>query len=313
MNSTPLVSIIVPTYNRKKMAANLIRSILQSSYKKIELIIIDDASNDGTKDYLENKFKKNKIIKIYRNKKNLFAAGSKNVGEEKAKGKYIAFIDDDNIVDKYMIENLVKVMEEHDELGEVGPINYVLGRKNKVLLSKSSRNMWTTKTYHKRDLRNLKGPYWETDDIPNAFLVRADVLRKYKIRFRKFFGIMYEESDLAYRIKRVGLKIAFVRNAKIYHSVEEEDKDFINHYMTDSRRSFVFARNRIVFHEIYSTNIQNIFIKFFWAWFFMFIYVYKFIAYRGKDKFALSSRVSAAIDFIRGTINGLTISSSRLS
>ena len=305
---TPFISIVIPTYNRKKMTERLITSILKGTYKNIEIIVIDDASTDNTSEYLGSVFKNNKKINLLKNKKNLFAAGSKNEGQKHAKGKYIAFIDDDNVIDSKMIEELVKELEADARVGEVGPINYSYSYKNKVIFSRSTRNMWTTKTQHLRSLalfRSLKS--WETDDIPNAFMARASVLNDNKIAFNPKFGIMYEESDFAYRIREAGYKIIMVKKANIYHDIEDKEtkKNYLYHFLEDSRRPFVFARNRIIFHYKYSTILQKIGILILWCWIFAFYYSYKFIYYKGPGGFDMSQRVKAATSYLKGNLNGI--------
>lgn len=313
MHNNPLVSVVIPTYNRKKLVERLIKSILKSTYKNIEIIVVDDASQDLTSEYLESNFKKNKKIKILRNKKNLFAAGTKNVGQSKAKGKFIAFIDDDNVVDKKMIEELVEVLVENSEVGEVGPVNYNFNLKSKVIFTRSTRNMWTTKTLHLRTLAPFKSvKKWETDDIPNAFMIKKNVVDDNKIAFNPRFGIMYEESDYAYRIKRAGYKVAMVKNAKIYHDIEDllskkTSKDYLYHFMNDKRRPFVFARNRIIFHSLYSSRLQILGIFLFWIWFFSAYYSSKLLFYNGYGNFSFQTRVLAGLNYLKGTFNGLRV------
>jgi len=311
--SLPLVSIIIPTHNRKKMLARLLSSVFASTYKNIEVIVVDDASSDGTIEYINKLFRGNNKLQIIRNKVNLFAAGSKNVGQRKAKGDFLAFIDDDNILDRKMIEVLVTILIKNSQIGEVGPVNYNYNQKNSILFSKATRNMWTTKTHHLRTLAPFKRKqYWETDDIPNAFMIRAAVVKKNNISFKPKFGIMYEESDYAYRIKKAGYEIVVAREAKIYPDIEEsssknKNRDFLYHFMEDKRRPFVFARNRIVFHLLYSTKIQNLSILCFWIWFFAAYYIYKFVFYQGYGEFSFKDRLAAALGYLAGTIDGLFI------
>ncbi len=310
MQAEPLVSVIIPTYNRKKLAERLINSILRSTYKNVEIIAVDDASPDGTSEYMKSKFSYNKKVKIFRNKQNMFAAGTKNVGQEKAKGNFILFADDDNVLDSYMIENLVRVFLENPNIGEAGPVYYNFNDKKSVLMSRSTRNMFTTKTYHLRSLAQFKNmKIWPTDDVPNSFMVRGDVVKKNNIRFRPKFGIMYEESDYAYRIKKAGYKIVMVRDAKVYHDIEDsrgsQKKDYLYHFMVDKRRPFVFARNRIIFHWLYSSRIQNLFILCFWVWLFNFYYAYKFLFYGGYSDFSFKNRVLTTLSYVRGTLDGI--------
>lgn len=171
----PLVSIVVPTHNRKISVTRLIDSILLSTYKNFEIIVIDDFSQDGTLDFLNKNFKRNKKIKLIRNKKNLFTAGTRNVGQSEARGELILFVDDDNVVDRKMIEAMVDVFLNDEEIGLAGPINYSFKKNKKILWAGTYRNMFTTKTHHIAKLPRLIET-WETPDIPNAFMVRSRIV-----------------------------------------------------------------------------------------------------------------------------------------
>jgi len=219
---TPLVSVVIPTHNRRNSVKRLVQSVLNSSYKNVEIIVVDDASSDGTLAFLTEKYRKNKNITILHNKKNLYTAATRNKGAEKAKGDYIFFVDDDNVVDKNTIAELVKPFEDDHLIGEIGPINYNFNSKKKVLWCVTRRDMFTTKTYQPRSHKEFgKRLTWSTADVPNAFMVRREVFKKYKIKFREVFEIMYEESDYAYRVRNAGFKVVVARNARIYHDIEE--------------------------------------------------------------------------------------------
>lgn len=90
----PAVSIILPTYSRADMIPFAIDSVMQQSYEDFELIIINDASTDGTADYLES-LSDERIVVIH-NKSNLRLQKTLNKGLKNAKGKFIARIDDDD-------------------------------------------------------------------------------------------------------------------------------------------------------------------------------------------------------------------------
>lgn len=314
MKKESLVSIVIPTHNRRLMAERLILSLLNGSYKNIEIIVVDDCSSDATSDFLRKRIR-NKKLRLYRNKKNIFTAGSRNVGQEKSRGRYILFIDDDNLTDKDMIREMVKVIESDPKIGEVGPVNYDFNKKSSIFWAGSNRSMWTTKTHHTKTLYNKE--FWETDDVPNAFMVKSQIVKTNKIKFKKSLGIMYEESDYAYRIKRHGYKIMVARRARIYHDIEEnvkknKKKDYMYHFMTDNRRPFVFARNRIVFHTLYSQKIQLFGILFFWVWFFVAYYIYKILFYSGYGNFDINKRIELALEYLKGTAEGLKFARDRV-
>lgn len=305
---TPLVTIVIPTHNRKSMVVRLLKSIFTSTYKHIEIIVIDDASTDGTSEVLEKMFVS---VHIFRNKTNLYTAGSRNKGIQKAKGKYIFFIDDDNVIERHAIQMLVDQFEKDEKIGELGPVNYSLLDKEKILWVCTKRNMVTTKTYQPRSLEEFHGKkIWDTADVPNAFIVRASVLKNYHITFDAKFEIMYEESDFAYRIRNAGFSVKVVREAKIYHDIEnslqgKRQLDYMYHFMNSLRRPYVFARNRILFHKTYSTSVEFVGICVFWIWFFTGYYGYKILFYSGVGDFSLLRRMYLIFQYIKGDFNGL--------
>lgn len=102
----PLVSIIMPTYNRQSIIKKAIDSVLNQTYSNFELIIIDDASEDNTVEYLKTNFNDERI-KILCNAENRRCSGSRNVGLKNAKGEIIMYLDSDNTWDSTYIETMV--------------------------------------------------------------------------------------------------------------------------------------------------------------------------------------------------------------
>lgn len=97
-NTEPyLVSIITPSYNSEKFISMTIDSVLRQTYRNWEMIIVDDASTDNTCTIIYDYCKKDNRIKLIRLKKNSGAAVARNRAIEKSKGKYIAFLDSDDI------------------------------------------------------------------------------------------------------------------------------------------------------------------------------------------------------------------------
>lgn len=109
-----LVSIIIPVYNAEKYLKKCLNSIFNQSYKKIEVICINDGSSDRSLDILEeykNIFKENLIIKTI---KNSGQANARNLGMDIAKGEFIMFVDSDDYIDQFMVETLIKKQLEND-------------------------------------------------------------------------------------------------------------------------------------------------------------------------------------------------------
>ena len=107
-----LFSVIIPVYNTKKYIKKCIDSVLnQKTINKIEIIIINDSSNDGSEKIIQS-YKNNNIIKIINNKKNLGVGISRNNGIEAATGEYILFLDSDDCLYKNSLKNIEKLIEK---------------------------------------------------------------------------------------------------------------------------------------------------------------------------------------------------------
>lgn len=104
-----LVSVIIPTYNRPKLLEKAVESALAQTYQNIEIIIVDDGSTDPCVSPLLDKIQKNNKIHIIR-KENAYLGAARNAGVQAAKGDYIVFLDDDNILFPEFIERCLQIL-----------------------------------------------------------------------------------------------------------------------------------------------------------------------------------------------------------
>ena len=112
----PLVSVIMPSYNHEKFISTAIRSVLNQSFSDFELIIIDDASQDNSKEIIKNfKEKDNRIRTIFHNK-NKGIARTLNEGIDKAKGKFVAFLASDDVWTSNKLEYQLKILNNDENL-----------------------------------------------------------------------------------------------------------------------------------------------------------------------------------------------------
>lgn len=106
-----LVSIIVPVFNAEKFVEGTIKSVLNQTYDNWELILVNDCSTDNSENIIKTYAKNDKRIKLLNNNINSKAAISRNNGIKKASGRYICFIDADDLWDKQKLEKQIKFME----------------------------------------------------------------------------------------------------------------------------------------------------------------------------------------------------------
>lgn len=132
---TTIVSAVITTHNRKDLLEKAILSVLNQSYKNIETIVVDDASDDGTDDLIDQRFngyEKFHYIRIDESKGGNYA---RNMGIKKSSGKYVAFLDDDDEWLSDKIEKQVEFLNSNPEYDVVSCNRYLVhdnGLKNPI-------------------------------------------------------------------------------------------------------------------------------------------------------------------------------------
>ena len=100
--SLPIVSIIIPVYNVGIYLEKCISSCLEQTYKRCEIILVDDGSNDGSEKICDDYAKKDARIKVI-HQKNQGVSSARNAGMNCAEGDYIAFVDADDWIETFSI------------------------------------------------------------------------------------------------------------------------------------------------------------------------------------------------------------------
>lgn len=113
----PLVSVVIPTYNRIHTLPASVDSVLNQTYENLELIIMDDGSTDGTQEYVESIA--DKRVRYRRADKNMGPSAARNMGAELATAEYLAFQDSDDVWEPDKLEKQMKLMLDNSEFGMV--------------------------------------------------------------------------------------------------------------------------------------------------------------------------------------------------
>ena len=109
-----LVSIITPSFNSSKFIEECVNSVISQTFQNWEMIIIDDHSNDNSRDIISELSEKDERIKYIFLEENVGAAEARNVAIKQSKGKYIAFLDSDDIWNEDKLEKQITFMNEKD-------------------------------------------------------------------------------------------------------------------------------------------------------------------------------------------------------
>lgn len=110
----PTVSIVTPVYNSEKLISETIQSVLNQTYEDFEMILIDDCSTDDSKMVIKNYCNKDKRIKYYKLDENSGPAVARNKGIELAIGRYICFLDSDDLWTDTKLEEQLAFMKKKD-------------------------------------------------------------------------------------------------------------------------------------------------------------------------------------------------------
>lgn len=248
------VSIILVNYNTKQITANCINSIFTKT-KQIwfEVILIDNASSDGSGDY----FKCDKRITFIESKKNLGFGNANNLGVELSKGRNILFLNTDTL----LLNNAVKTLSDFlDNNQKAGVCGGNLTDENSQPVKSFARffpgfieelNDFSGHRYER--LRYGRNSFFNHSDKPIkvAFISGADMMVKRQVLdrvglFDKDFFLYFEETELSYRINKYGYVIYSVPEAQLVHLVSKSF-DF-----PESKAKFYYFSKQVYYSKIYS-------------------------------------------------------------
>ena len=115
-----IVNIITPSYNCKKYFRNTFDSVLSQTYNDWEWIIVDDCSTDGSFEYIKELSKEQPRIKVFKTSKNSGTAVARNIALSHSNGKYITFLDSDDLLDPNYLEEQIEFIKDNGPIISAG-------------------------------------------------------------------------------------------------------------------------------------------------------------------------------------------------
>ena len=161
-----LITVIIPYFKKKKYIAKTLKSATNQSYKKIEVLIVYDETSLVDLNYIKNLVKKDKRVRLLINKKNLGAGLSRNEGIKHAKGKYISFLDADDLWKSKKIEKQLEIMKlnkfdiTHTSYEIIDKYSQIIGHRNA------------------RDFKNLRSLLKSCDIGLSTVIIKKSILKK---------------------------------------------------------------------------------------------------------------------------------------
>ena len=254
-NFTPKkLAIVIVNWNSFELTRDTINSLLRTSYRDYDCIVVDNGSEDNSANQLETQFSN---IILLREKENKGFTGGNNIGIQYALDigyEYIMMLNNDVELEPNFLEPLIEKLNSNKNIGAVQPLIYFHHDKNLVWNAGSTYNalfgICSTPNYNQRDdehaqMHIQKSVDWITGC---AFMIRASVLKEIGLLKERYF-IYYEDVDLSFRIKAAGYDLGYVPASVIYHiaGMSHKSKEKGKEGFVSPKVHFLNARNRIWF------------------------------------------------------------------
>ncbi|HFU4518379.1 TPA: glycosyltransferase family 2 protein [Streptococcus suis] len=236
------ISIIVPIYNVEQYLSKCLESIVNQTYKHIEILLVNDGSTDNSEEICLAYAKKDRRIRYYK-KENGGLSDARNYGIERAEGDYLAFIDSDDFIDQEFIQRLYEAAVSENALVAVSGYDRVDASGNFLKAEPLPTNQTVLSG------REVCKKLLEADG--HRFVIACNKLYKKELleglRFEK--GKIHEDEYFTYRLLYALEKVAVVQEC-LYHYVDRENS-ITTSDMTDHRFQCLleFQSERMDFYE----------------------------------------------------------------
>lgn len=268
----PELSIVIVNWNVKEPIAECLSSLATIEAPKIEVIVVDNASTDGSIQMLQKKFP---WVKLIANQDNKGFAKACNQGIKISEGDYILLLNPDTVVPEGALEPLLSFAKDHPEAGVIGP--KILNTDGSVQQSvRSFPSFWNQTVIQlklHRIFRNSKiiqeyrmanFPYDSVQSVDQvmgaAFLIPKTVIEKIGALDERYF-VWFEEVDFCLTVKRAGLDVLFCPNTNIIHKQGQSFFQLVStnrqRMMNDSMRKYFF-KNHGFLHGAWFTALHPI-------------------------------------------------------
>jgi GT2 family glycosyltransferase len=215
-------SIVVLNWNTSNETIECLKSLENQTYKNFEVILIDQGSQREEQEKLKDFLKKEKNLRIrfIQNKRNVGFCEGNNIGIRKSRGDILVFLNNDTIVDRYWLENLVKPFD-NPKVGVTGSKIFLYdGKRNDTIqyaggkLTFLDAVMEGAGTKNKKEYDKMKETFWA---MGASFAVQKKIFDELDELFPKEYFMYFEEVDLCWRIKNLGYMVVFCPKSVVYH------------------------------------------------------------------------------------------------
>ncbi len=217
---TPLVSVVIATYNGAGFLQDCVGSVLRSTGVTFEVIVVDNASTDNSISALREEFGRDRRLRILANQVNLLFTGGYNTGIKASRGGLIVALNNDTEVAPEWLDEIQKEMARDESIGAAQPKVLVWGSDPAVIdyAGASIDRFGFAFGYGMGQID--RGQFDNLSDIfyagGTAMVLRREALEKVGL-FDEKFGMHWEDVDLSWRMHLAGYRVVLIPRAVIYH------------------------------------------------------------------------------------------------
>ncbi len=219
--AAPLVYIVTLNWNRRDDTLACVRSLLELDYPNFRIVVVDNASGDDSVSAIRARFP---AVEVIANRSNVGFAAGMNVGIEwalAAGAGYVFVMNNDTLVDKQMLSELVEEAEQSSTIGLAGPKIYTFDPPDRVWFAWGYRDPWTWAVIRMprgRDDARVNTPRDVNFLTGCGMLVRRDVFEKVGL-FDTGYFMYQEDADFCVQVVRAGFRVRYVPTARMWHRV----------------------------------------------------------------------------------------------
>jgi len=209
------ISLIIPNFNGIDLLKECVNSIQEQNFIFYEVIIVDNASKDNSVEYIKDNYPEFKLVL---NKENLGFAAAVNQGIEASKSEYIVLLNNDVVLERDCISNLLMCIKRDENIFSVSSKMIQYYDRNKIDDAGDNYTLlgWTKKVGNNRAPERYNNGYEIFSACAGAAIYRKNVFNEIGLFDEQFFAYM-EDVDIGYRSRIYGYKNLYCPNAVVYH------------------------------------------------------------------------------------------------
>jgi GT2 family glycosyltransferase/glycosyltransferase involved in cell wall biosynthesis/predicted nucleic acid-binding Zn-ribbon protein len=226
-DSFPKVSIVVVTFNNVQLNRLCLESIYRrTEWPNFEVIVVDNNSSDATPEYLREAVKIFPNLRVILNESNLGFAAGNNIGLRQAFGDYLVLLNNDTVVTRGWLSNLIRHLHANPEIGMIGPVTNSIGNEAKVDIDYT--NLDQMPAWAAGFVQQHAGTVFEIPMLAMfCVAMRREVFEKVGFLDERFGLGLFEDDDYTLRIKTSGFRVACAADVFIHHFGQASFKELV--------------------------------------------------------------------------------------